>query len=168
MANDFASKMEQAAAAAAKGAQAAATAASTAASTGGSGGGGSSAPAVPGKASGGLVEYTGLYKVGERGEELLMLPKGGYVFNNNDTNKLISGLNSSRASVSRAPSSITSSVTNNQGGDMQVVFSGNIVVPPGTNPAQLKEAMVAVAKEVVNGVGRDRLSNMAAAKVPVR
>lgn len=43
--------------------------------------GGGGIPKVPGKASGGMVEHSGVYDVGELGKERVFLPQGAYVMN---------------------------------------------------------------------------------------
>ena len=70
-------------------------------------------PRVGGFAFGGMVKQTGYYMVGERGRELIQLPRGARVYNNSETQKMLWGTHFPRAVESGGDRTVNQNITVN-------------------------------------------------------
>jgi TP901 family phage tail tape measure protein len=70
-------------------------------------------PRVGGFAFGGVVKQSGMYMVGERGRELVMLAKGDRVYNNSESNQMLWGTHLPRSVGDGSGKQITQNITVN-------------------------------------------------------
>lgn len=122
-------------------------------------------------ADGGPVEASGMYMVGEEGPELVMLPKGAYVYNNDQTTQMLrsmaernkalpqrptisAGVNPSQSSTFRV--NVEQKVTTTGQGDgpskVEINFNGPVYA---RDENELRRMSKQVAQEVKKEIARD-------------